>query len=77
MTITELIEMLQKYNKEIGCDGKNIASHNIKSFVNFVIDLDSDVQLEPNESEYPNGIEMNMLPSCGCGYGITFHLQYK
>lgn len=74
ITVIELIETLQKYNKEIGCNGKSIASHNIKSFVNFVI-TNSDLDLELDDSEFPNGIELNQRPGCLCADGIIFHLK--
>jgi hypothetical protein len=74
--VTELINQLQKYNEEIGCDTEVIASHNIKSSVNFVItNSDLDIELELDYSEYPLGLEVNLRPGCLCADGVTFNLK--
>ena len=70
MTITELIEVLQKYRAEVGCDGTKIGSHSNKSTVDFRIvnpDIDLDLELE--------SIELDLRVGCMCPQGIIFNLM--
>ena len=69
LTITELIKMLVKYQKEVGCDGTKIGSHNTKSTVEFRIinpDIDLDLELDSIELDYRMG--------CMCPQGVIFNL---
>ncbi len=76
VTVTELIEALQSYQKEIGCNGENIGSHKLKSYVRFLItNPDIDLSLEIDDSEHPLGIELDYLPGCSCPCGIYFNLK--
>lgn len=70
MTITELIQQLQKYQAEVGCDGEKIAAHDLRSEVRFAIsnpEIDLDLELQE--------IEVNLMAGCLCGDGITFLLK--
>jgi len=69
VTLTELIEILQKYRDEIGCNGETIASHSTKSRVDVCYDGSEDVYL------YLSSIELNYRPGCGCPDGITIHVD--
>ena len=42
MTVTELIEAIGNLQKEIGCDGKGIASHKLQSSVSFRLKIVKD-----------------------------------
>ena len=76
MTLSKLIEVLKQHQKEIGCDGENIASHGLESTVSFSItNADIDLDLEIDDSEYPCGVELDLLPGCLCPSGITFKLK--
>lgn len=64
MTVTELIQALQKLNEDIGCDGKSTFSHEIPSHVWVTCeDSDADFELERLELDY--------MPGCSCPYGVT------
>ncbi len=70
LTITKLIEILEKYKDEVGCDGTKIGSHNTKSTVEFRItnpELDIDVEL--------TDIELDLRMGCMCPQGIIFNLK--
>jgi hypothetical protein len=76
ITLTEFIEKLQALQREIGCDGERVGSHKLKSHVNFVIDHpDIDLDIELDDSEYPMGMELDLMFNCLCPYGITIHLK--
>ncbi|MFA9202256.1 MAG: hypothetical protein ACEQSC_01785 [Candidatus Nanopelagicaceae bacterium] len=70
ITITELIQQLQQYKSEIGCDGKTIAAHDLKSEVRFAIsnpEVDLDLELQE--------IEVSLMAGCLCGDGVIFWLK--
>ena len=70
MTLTELIEKLEKLRDEMGCDGERVGSHNLKSSVQFHItnpEIDFDLELED--------IDVSMLIGCGCWDGVIFNLK--
>lgn len=70
LTVTQLIEMLAKHKLDIGCNGKVIGSHKLKSTVRFVVDdenLDIDLELA--------GVELDLLPGCSCPAGVVFVLR--
>jgi hypothetical protein len=70
MTITELIQRLEKLRDEVGCDGEKISSHPFSSHVHFWIENpEIDLDLEFVD------IELNFLPGCMCPHGITFNLK--
>jgi hypothetical protein len=70
LTVTELIDLLQKYKTEIGCDGNNIASHASKSSVRFMItNPEVDLSLELQD------VELDLRIGCYCPQGITFLLR--
>lgn len=76
MTLTKLIEILQNYQKEIGGDTSAIPFHQIKSTVNFKLtNPELSYNLELDDSEYPFGIELDLLPGCQCPYGVSFHIK--
>jgi hypothetical protein len=76
MTVTELISILQKYQDEIGCNGESIGSHSLKSTVQFVIaNPELNISLKPDDSEYPGGIELDLICGCMCPRGIVFNLN--
>lgn len=66
MTITELIEKLQWYQAEVGCDGERCGPHNLKSSVSFVTE---DEEFEIDE------IDLDLMGGCFCPYGITINLK--
>jgi hypothetical protein len=70
MTISELIQRLEKLREEVGCDGEMIGSHTFPSYVHFWIEnpeIDLDLEF--------TGLELNYLPGCMCPSGITFNLK--
>jgi len=70
VTVSELIEAINKLQEEIRCDGTGIAAHNIPSSVSFYVensDFLDDIELV--------GIEASQLPGCGCWDGIRFRLK--
>jgi len=76
MTLTELINALHALQKEIGCNGLSIASHDIKSQVVFrfndpIIDLD----VEPDDTEFKHGLELSLMPGCSCPDGVVVNLR--
>jgi hypothetical protein len=68
MTLKQLLDILQKIQSEICCDGKTINSHNIQSCVEFLYD---NISLDIDD------VRMELLPGCGCPYGVTFVLKTK
>jgi hypothetical protein len=71
MTITDLIDVLEKHRQEVGCDGKGIHSHSdYPSRVRFHLtnpEIDLFLELESTELDYRLG--------CMCPEGIVFNLQ--
>lgn len=67
LTVTELINVLEKYKQEIGCDGTRIASHNNKSWVSFQI-TDPEIDHTLTLSD----IELDLRMGCYCPQGIIF-----
>jgi hypothetical protein len=69
MLVKEFAERVADYAKEIGCDGVgSIAAHKIKSSVR-VACKDSDAEFELV------GIDVDMLPGCGCFDGIVLEIS--
>jgi hypothetical protein len=66
MTVKELLDKINKLNKEIQCDGNTIASHKIKSSV-----IVSDTE---NRYEIVD-IQPTMLFGCGCWDGIDIIIK--
>jgi hypothetical protein len=78
LTVLELIEILQKYQEEIGGDETSIAAHNLESQVSFhIVDPDIDIGLEIDDSRYPSGIELDLMVGCYCPQGVIFNLKKR
>jgi hypothetical protein len=76
MTLTELIEALQSLQKEIGCNGRSIASHDIKSQVVFCLnDRIVDLDIELDDTEFKHGLELSLMPGCSCPDGVIVNLR--
>lgn len=67
MTVFDLLQQLNELNKEIHCNGKKIASHNLQSSVT-IID-------EDNQSFGIESIELDRLFGCGCPDGVVFNIK--
>jgi hypothetical protein len=70
LTVTALINVLEKYRKEIGCNGTNIGAHSGGSTVEFSIvnpEIDYDLELV--------GIELRLRMGCMCPEGVVFRLK--
>jgi hypothetical protein len=76
ITLTDFIEHLQALQQEIGCDGKKIGSHNIRSFVHFhITNPDIGLDLTLDNSYYTAGLQLNLLPGCLCPDGVIINLN--
>jgi hypothetical protein len=76
MTPTELINALHALQEQIGCDGRSIASHDIKSQVVFRLnDRTIDLDIELDDTLFQDGLELSLMMGCSCPDGIIVNLR--
>lgn len=71
LTVKAFKEIVDKYQDEIGCDGKGFGSHTFKSSVEFII--------KKKNGNFQSlkliGSEPYQLIGCGCCGGIYFYFE--
>lgn len=71
LTVKSFKEIVDKYQEEIGCDGKGFGGHNFKSSVEFIV--------KREDGKYQSlklvKSEPYQLIGCGCWGGIYFYFE--